>query len=531
MAGYSLVAGQNITGTTPTDNFTAPTSNATNATTTTTTTVPGTGNVTDMDNQTTAATPDAGGTNATATGEIDTFYTRGLIASVISDPAGGDSASAEVVGGRLSIDVIDGEVRRVEINMMMSKPDGSDFHTVLIDNFTAGTGETGISNATTGDSNMTDAADGNTTTATDAGNETTVESFLQVITGGNQTGNATTTATTNATDGMAAPAGNVTGNQTTTAPPAMTPNATAPAEAGNETAFAQATLSPDGTFEISGSANVYLNDNLQWENVPITIESTGMVITINVDHEMTDNHFMGMPIYGFVTALIGEVNGVRQSVLPSETDGGAPTAPSPPAAPTAPVAPNATDGMAAPAGNVTDNQTTTAPTGNETGNQTAAGPADNQTAAGPADNQTAAGPADNQTAAGPADNQTETTTTTPPPPPAPGAPAAGPGGEGGGGTIEVSITPGSSSKTTDAYDPNPVEASVGDTVRWTNDDTTPHTVTSGTNAQPDGKFDSSPNLNPLMVPQQTFEHTFEEAGEFPYYCAVHPNMVGTVIVS
>src|SRR5690606_39084749 len=182
-----------------------------------------------------------------------------------SDPAGGESASAEVVGGRLSIDVIDGEVRRVEINMMMSKPDGSDFHTVLIDNFTAGTGETGISNATTGDSNMTDAADGNTTTATDAGNETTVESFLQVITGGNQTGNATTTATTNATDGMAAPAGNVagnqtgnatttattnatdgmaapagnvTGNQTTTAPPAMTPNATAPAEAGNETAFA-----------------------------------------------------------------------------------------------------------------------------------------------------------------------------------------------------------------------------------------------------------------------------------------------------
>src|SRR5690606_30591460 len=101
----------------------------------------------------------------------------------------------------------------------------------------------------------------------------------------------------------------------------------------------------------------------------------------------------------------------------------------------------------------------------------------------------------------------------------------------GSNAIEVSITSGSSSKTTDAYDPNPVEAGVGDTVRWTNDDTTPHTITSGANAQPDGKFDSSPNLNPLLAPGETFEHTFEEAGEYPYYCTLHPNMVGTVSIS
>lgn len=108
------------------------------------------------------------------------------------------------------------------------------------------------------------------------------------------------------------------------------------------------------------------------------------------------------------------------------------------------------------------------------------------------------------------------------------APTASRGGAGG---TEVSITSGSSSKTTDAYDPNPIEVSVGDTVTWTNDDSTPHTVTSGSNGQPDGKFDSSPNLNPLMAPGDTFEHTFEEIGEFAYYCAVHPNMVGTVSVS
>jgi plastocyanin len=104
-------------------------------------------------------------------------------------------------------------------------------------------------------------------------------------------------------------------------------------------------------------------------------------------------------------------------------------------------------------------------------------------------------------------------------------------GGGGGATTSVSIVPGSSSLTDTAYQPNPVQVSVGDTVTWTNDDTQPHTVTSGQNGQPDGRFDSSPNFNPLMTPGQTFEHTFTEAGQYPYYCALHPNMVGTVSVS
>jgi len=72
---------------------------------------------------------------------------------------------------------------------------------------------------------------------------------------------------------------------------------------------------------------------------------------------------------------------------------------------------------------------------------------------------------------------------------------------------------------------------VGDTVRWTNDDATPHTVTSGSNGVPDNKFNSSPNFNPLKAPGDTFSHTFTEAGQYPYYCALHPNQVGTVIMS
>jgi plastocyanin len=102
-------------------------------------------------------------------------------------------------------------------------------------------------------------------------------------------------------------------------------------------------------------------------------------------------------------------------------------------------------------------------------------------------------------------------------------------GDGGGGaanTTGVSTVLGSSTLTDTAYQPNPVQVSVGDTVTWTNDDATTHTVTSGANGQPDGRFDSS-----IMAPQQTFEHTFTGgAGEYPYFCVLHPNMVGTVSV-
>src|SRR5829696_5452660 len=100
----------------------------------------------------------------------------------------------------------------------------------------------------------------------------------------------------------------------------------------------------------------------------------------------------------------------------------------------------------------------------------------------------------------------------------------------GGGT-SVSIVSGSSSLTDTAYQPNPIQVSVGTTVTWTNDDSQPHTVTSGSNGQPDNKFNSSPNFSPLLNPGQTFIFTFTQAGDYPYFCMLHPNMVGTVSVS
>ncbi len=75
--------------------------------------------------------------------------------------------------------------------------------------------------------------------------------------------------------------------------------------------------------------------------------------------------------------------------------------------------------------------------------------------------------------------------------------------------------------------PADVTISVGETVTWSNDDTAAHTVTSGIASEgPDGIFDSS-----LFMAGTTFEHTFDEAGEFDYFCMVHPWMTGKVLVN
>jgi nitrite reductase (NO-forming) len=102
---------------------------------------------------------------------------------------------------------------------------------------------------------------------------------------------------------------------------------------------------------------------------------------------------------------------------------------------------------------------------------------------------------------------------------------------GGGGSVAASIVSGASTKADQAFDPNPIKAKVGDTVTWTNDDSQPHTVTSGSNGTPDNKFDSSNGGGSFLTPKQTFSHKFTEAGDYPYYCTVHPTMVGTVSVS
>jgi len=100
--------------------------------------------------------------------------------------------------------------------------------------------------------------------------------------------------------------------------------------------------------------------------------------------------------------------------------------------------------------------------------------------------------------------------------------------------IQVSIVPGASTLLDKAFSPNPINVKVGGTVTWTNKDSIFHTITSGTGPSDlnvGKQFDSSPGLKKFFLPNQTFSHTFNTAGEFTYFCQVHPTMIGKVVVS
>jgi plastocyanin len=117
-------------------------------------------------------------------------------------------------------------------------------------------------------------------------------------------------------------------------------------------------------------------------------------------------------------------------------------------------------------------------------------------------------------------------------PPASNATGQAPGGSASPATVqEVSIVVGSSAPTNgEFYVPDVVETTVGSMVVWTNDDTTLHTVTSGvvegSTATSDGRFDSS-----YFSRGQQYRFVFETAGEYNYYCTLHPYMTGKVIVN
>jgi len=71
-----------------------------------------------------------------------------------------------------------------------------------------------------------------------------------------------------------------------------------------------------------------------------------------------------------------------------------------------------------------------------------------------------------------------------------------------------------------AYDPDPVTIEEGGKVIWINQDSAPHTATAD-----DGSFDTGD-----LEEGKLKSETFKEAGEFTYFCQVHPNMHGTVRV-
>jgi nitrite reductase (NO-forming) len=94
--------------------------------------------------------------------------------------------------------------------------------------------------------------------------------------------------------------------------------------------------------------------------------------------------------------------------------------------------------------------------------------------------------------------------------------------------IQVSIVKGAATLANKAFSPDHVKIKVGNTVIWTNNDNNIHTVTSGVANTPNAGevFDSG--LTSLISPSKTYSHKFTNAGEFTYFCRLHPTMVGEI---
>ena len=71
-----------------------------------------------------------------------------------------------------------------------------------------------------------------------------------------------------------------------------------------------------------------------------------------------------------------------------------------------------------------------------------------------------------------------------------------------------------------AYNPADLTVSVGATVTWTNGDVVSHTSTADANGWNSG----------IIAPGGQFSFAFPTAGTFSYHCAIHPGMVGNVVV-
>ena len=69
------------------------------------------------------------------------------------------------------------------------------------------------------------------------------------------------------------------------------------------------------------------------------------------------------------------------------------------------------------------------------------------------------------------------------------------------------------------FAPAQLTVKVGTTVTWTNHDDIPHTVVSA------GKFRSK-----TLDTDDSFSFTFTAAGDYKYFCSLHPHMTGMIKV-
>ena len=98
---------------------------------------------------------------------------------------------------------------------------------------------------------------------------------------------------------------------------------------------------------------------------------------------------------------------------------------------------------------------------------------------------------------------------------APAAPAGAACAESStAGTVKVSIE-------NFAFNPSAITAKVGDTITFTNGDSAGHTAT----------LDDGSCFTPTIASGKSDGLTFTAAGTYPFHCAIHSTMKGTITVS
>lgn len=72
------------------------------------------------------------------------------------------------------------------------------------------------------------------------------------------------------------------------------------------------------------------------------------------------------------------------------------------------------------------------------------------------------------------------------------------------------------------FTPSQISIKKGETVTWTNNDDTAHTVTIDNGDGPNSEE---------IKPGDTYSYTFNDSGSFQYHCKLHSAMHGTIVVS
>jgi plastocyanin len=110
-----------------------------------------------------------------------------------------------------------------------------------------------------------------------------------------------------------------------------------------------------------------------------------------------------------------------------------------------------------------------------------------------------------------------------------GATGGGGGGAAGGGPT-INILEGAAVQGSPDYDPDELTAKKGDEVTVVNQDTVPHTATSGTGATDPNSAKSFDTSIINGGESATISLAQVEPGQYDYYCMIHPYMTGKITV-